>query len=333
MPQRNGLAPSLLDSLQKQLELRLACSKCSLQENESTYQLKEVEHRCMMEILLARRKGSGGKFWRKVGRRPGFPTPASYEICRYYVAGSGCKRHRNYCTFAWCQEEVAVWTFEKQTGMERHVLKALVQQAQAGGLANGLSVPVQGSIAEEIRSEFGGSFQEICELCFHQSPPKISPKGSNWVCAMHWKSLLVHVITNGKMKEQYTEIRPCPENVQKPSYCIYVSAGKPCKHGANRCGYAHSDVEMAVWEAEQKQGLERAELLSPSEEGKPEGSPTQPEVHFYCRVCLVTSNSQESFENHCSSVEHMQMIATDATIQWKHRAPPYGLKNFSLCAR
>ncbi|XP_060086564.1 helicase with zinc finger domain 2 [Heteronotia binoei] len=333
MPRKNGVVPSLLDSLQKQLELRLACSACSLRVNESTYQLKEVEHKCMMEILLARRKGSSGKSWRKVGRRPDFPKPASYDICRYYVAGSGCKRHRNFCTFAWCKEEVAVWTFEKQTGMERHALKALVRQAQTGGLANGLSVPVRSSISEEIRSEFGGSFQEICTSCFHQSPPRISPKDSNQTCANHWKALLVHAIIDGKMKEQYTEIRPCPQHVQKLSYCIYISTGKPCKHGANRCSYAHSDVEMAVWEAEKSLGLARADLLTPSADGKPEGPPAQPEVQFYCRVCLVTCSSQESFENHCSSVEHLQMMAMDATVQWNHRAPPYGLRKFLLCGR
>ncbi|XP_054835850.1 LOW QUALITY PROTEIN: helicase with zinc finger domain 2 [Eublepharis macularius] len=333
MPKLNGVVPTLLDGLREKLDLYLACSKCSLQENEITYSLKEVEHKCMMEILLARKKGSKGKSWRKVGRRPGFPTPARYDICRYYVAGSGCRRHRNHCTFAWSREEVVVWTFEKQTGMERHVLKMLVRQAQTGVLVNGLSKPVKDSSSEEIRSEFGGYFQEICGLCFYQSPPKISSKDSNRICAQHWKALLVHVITNGKMKEQYTEIRPRPANIEKLSYCMFVSTGRACKHGVKRCNYAHSDVEMAVWEAEQKCGLARADLLPPSVDRKQEELPAQPEVHFYCKVCLVTCDSQESFENHCSSVEHSQMIATDAMAQWKHRAPPYGLRKFALCGR
>ncbi|XP_048354826.1 helicase with zinc finger domain 2 isoform X2 [Sphaerodactylus townsendi] len=334
MPRQNGAVPSVLESLLEQLELHLACSKCSLQVNESTYQLTEVEHKCVMEILLARPKGSGRKRWRKVGRRPGFPNPARYAVCRYYVAGSGCPRHRNFCSFAWCPEEVIVWTFERQTGMERHVLKNFVRHAQTGGLANGLSVPVRDSVSEEIRSEFGGAFREICKLCFHQSPSTISPKGSNRTCATHWEGLLVHVVTSGKMKEQYTEIRPCPSNEKNLSYCAYVSGGKPCKHGANRCSYAHSDVEMAVWEAEQSHGLVRSDLLPPSVDGKPEGPPpAQPEVQLYCRVCLVTCSSQDSFENHCSSVEHVQMITTDALVQWKHRAPPYGLRSFALCKR
>ncbi|XP_053106245.1 helicase with zinc finger domain 2 [Hemicordylus capensis] len=329
----NGVVPTPLDGLRAQLELRLVCSKCSLQENESTYQLKEVEHHCMMEILLARCKGKQGKRWRKVGRRPGFPKPASYDICRFYVAGAGCKKHRNHCTFAWSREEVIVWTFEKNHGMERHILKMLLQQAQAGSQVNGLSKLPKPSIAEEIRSEFGGHFQEICAFCFHQSPQRISLKDATQTCAGHWNPLLVHVVTSGKMKEQYTEIRPCPGGTTKLSYCKYVSAGAQCRHGAYRCQYAHSDVEMAVWEAEQNCNLVRADLLSPLAACKPGDQPSLPEVQFYCKVCLVTCNSQENFENHCSSVEHTQMIATDTMTQWAHRAPPYGLRSFILCGR
>ncbi|KAJ6644694.1 hypothetical protein lerEdw1_013646 [Lerista edwardsae] len=332
----NRVVPKPLDGLEEQLELRLVCSKCSLQENESTYRLKEVEHCCVMEIFLARCKGKPGKLWRKVNRRPGFPKPAQYSICRYYVAGLGCRVHRNNCTFAWSQEEVIVWTFEKSSNMERHVLKKLLQQAQTGSAVNGLSRPPQTSVAEEIWSEFGGHFQEICKPCFYQSPPRICLKGSDQACARHWSALLVHVNISGKAKEQYTEIRPCPRvssSVKKLSYCRYVSAGKPCRHGVHRCNYAHSDVEMAVWEAEQSGSLVRTDLLSPAASCRPEEPPSQPEVHFYCRVCLVTCNSQEKFENHCSSVEHTQMIATDTMTQWAHRAPPYGLRTFALCSR
>lgn len=333
MPQMNQVVPKLLDSLLEQLELRLVCSKCSVQENESTYRLKEVEHCCAMEILLARSKGKQRKLWRKVARRPGFPKPAQYSICRYYVPGMGCRRHRNDCTFAWSQEEVVVWTFEKNSNMERHILKKLLQQAQMGSVVNGLSRPPQSSISEEIQSEFGGHFQEICKSCFHQSPPRICHKDSVQSCARHWSALLVHVMTNGKMKEQYTEIRPFPKGAKNLCYCIYISSGKPCRHGVNRCNYAHSDVELAVWEAERNFSLVRTDLLTPLADCSPGQEPSQPEMHFYCRVCLVTCNSQESFENHCSSVEHTQMITTDTMTEWAHRAPPYGLRTFALCSR
>ncbi|KFQ16053.1 Helicase with zinc finger domain 2, partial [Leptosomus discolor] len=56
-------------------------------------------------------------------------------------------------------------------------------------------------------------------------------------------------------------------------------------------------------------------------------------VHFYCRLCLVTFSSQESFESHCSSIEHVQMLSADTSVQWVHRAPPLGMTKFSLCSR
>ncbi|XP_063152940.1 3'-5' exoribonuclease HELZ2 [Candoia aspera] len=329
----NGMVSVPLDSLQKQVTLYLACSKCSQQENESTYVLKEVEHHCMMEILLARCKGKEGILWRKVDRRPSFPNPACYDICRYYVAGAGCSKHHNRCTFAWSREEVMVWTFERKHNIKRHVLKRLLQQGQLGHRAGPLPRPPDLSIWEEICSEFGGYFQEICQPCFYSSPPRISPKGSAQSCKVHRGALLVHVIVDGKKKEQYTEIRPCPASLRPFSYCAFVSASQPCKNTAQPCGFAHSDVELAVWKAEQRRGLARSDLLRRGAEQTPSTLDAPPKFHFYCRACLVTCDSQESFENHCSSVEHAQLIATDTLIEWCHRAPPYDPKTFALCSR
>ncbi|XP_007440213.2 helicase with zinc finger domain 2 [Python bivittatus] len=333
MPHLNGMVSVPLDDLQKQVTLYLACSKCSQQENESTYSLKGVEHQCMMEILLARCKGKKGSLWHKVDRRPSFPNPTFYDICRYYVAGLGCLKHHNQCTFAWSQEEVIVWTFERKHNLNRHLLKWLLQQIQLGNRANPQPKPPDLSISEEICSEFGGYFQEICKACFYCSPQRISPKGSAQSCKMHWGLLLVHVIVDGKKKEQYTEIRPCPAGLRTFSYCTFVSAAQPCRHTSPPCIFAHSDVELAVWKAEQRCGLLRSDLLRRAVEQKPSPPDSPSKFSFYCRVCLVTCDSQESFENHCSSVEHTQLIATDTMIEWSHRAPPYDPKTFALCSR
>ncbi|ETE60056.1 Peroxisomal proliferator-activated receptor A-interacting complex protein, partial [Ophiophagus hannah] len=330
MPHLNGMVSGLLDSLQSQVSLHLACSKCSHRENESTYLLKEVDHHCMMEILLAKCQGARGSQWRKVDRRPSFPRPAFYDICQYYVAGLGCTRHRNCCTFAWSQEEVIVWTFERKYNLERHVLKCLLQQAQSGVPPSAQHKPADLSNPEEILSEFGGYFQEICETCFYSSPQRISPRGSTHTCTNHWGFTLVHVIADGKKKEQYTEIRPCPAGRRLFSYCSSVSAGRPCP---NSCIFAHSDVELAIWKAEQGQGLERTNLLRPVVEATASPLDSEPQYQFYCRVCLVTCDSQQSFENHCSSVEHTQLIATDTLTEWTYRAPPYNPKTFALCSR
>lgn len=324
-----------LGSLQKQLELLLVCSKCSVKENEITYHPREVEHKCMYEILLARCRSGRSTAWRKVSRRPGFPNPARYAVCRYYVMGTGCNRHKNQCTFAWSAEEVMVWNFEREHQLERRWLKAAVLQAQLGDHPAATPHPAA-SAASEITSEFGGYFQEICKRCFFGCPQRITVGGCGRLCGSHhtWDPLLVHAVLDSQKKQQYTAIRPCPEFIETLTYCRFVSRGRPCKHGPHRCQYAHSDVEMAVWEAERERGLLRSDLLPPVGTGSNNGKPAVPApVHFYCSVCLVTCSSQESFENHCSSIEHVQMLLADSSMQWVHRAPPLGLTKFSLCSR
>ncbi|XP_027646007.1 helicase with zinc finger domain 2 isoform X1 [Falco peregrinus] len=334
MPTANGPAV-LLGSLQQQLELRLVCSKCSIKENEITYQLREVEHRCMYEILLARCHSRRSSAWRKVSRRPGFPNPARYAVCRYYTAGLGCSRHKSQCTFAWSSEEAIVWNFEREQQLERRQLKAAVLQEQLEGHPATTPNPTA-SAASEIASEFGGQFQEICKRCFFGCPQRISVGGQGRLCKSHrtWDPLLVHVVSDSRRKQQYSAIRPFPEFMPTLSYCRFVSKGQPCKHGPQRCRYAHSDVEMAIWEAEREHGLVRSDLLPAVGTSSTNGELVAPTpMQFYCRVCLVTFSSQESFESHCASVEHVQMLSDDSSVQWVHRTPPLGLTKFSLCSR
>lgn len=226
-----------------------------------------------------------------------------------------------------------VWNFEKEQQLERRQLKAAVLQAQLGGCS---AAHLPATAAGEILSEFGGQFQEICKKCFFGCPQRISAGGQEWLCEFHrsWDPLLVHVVSDSRLKKQYIAIRPCPEFMPTLNYCCFVSKGQPCRHSMQRCQFAHSDVEMAVWQAEREQGLLRSDLLLAAGLCAENGKPAAPApVSFYCRVCLVTFSSQESFENHCSSVEHVQMLSVDTSVQWVHRAPPLGLKNFKLCSR
>lgn len=91
-----------------------------------------------------------------------------------------------------------------------------------------------------------------------------------------------------------------------------------------------------MWKAEQLDGLQRRDLLTYPllGEDRRKTSHDQPSVvQLYCYACLVTCSSQEAFENHCSSLEHAQMVAFDQAVHWKHRAPPMGLSKFELCPR
>uniref|UniRef100_A0A5F8GGE6 Helicase with zinc finger 2 n=1 Tax=Monodelphis domestica TaxID=13616 RepID=A0A5F8GGE6_MONDO len=339
-----SLKKGLLARLQSQLDLCVGCSVCSQALNESTYITHTIEHNCPREILLARAKGAPEhKEWRKVGRRPSFPRPRRYEVCRYYKPGMGCRKHHNQCTFARSPEEALVWTFERENNIPRLWLKAEVQ----GSLYQG--TPRILTAAEEIGAEFGGNFQELCKPCFRKCPPQVTFRGPNLPCPQHRASslLIIHITSEGLRKKQLVEIRPKPWPGRVLEYCMYVSRGYPCRHGAIRCQYAHSDVEMAVWEAESMGCLTRSELLklpatlesgigagtSGEDGGRNGSSSAPPQIQLYCRACLVTCNSQESFENHCSSLEHTQMVAYDKGTLWEYRAPPIGLRKFKLCSR
>ncbi|ELK04416.1 Peroxisomal proliferator-activated receptor A-interacting complex 285 kDa protein [Pteropus alecto] len=314
-----------------QVDLCLGCTRCTQRLNESTYLLRSVEHSCPQEVLLARlKRAAKGRLWRKVDRRPSFPRPARYEVCRYYSPGLGCRRHRNQCTFARSPEEALVWTFEREHSLPRLWLKAAVQGGGARGEPH--------SPAAAIREEFGGCFQLLCSHCFRHCPPRLCPVDPQGRCPKHGAcpSLLAHMSSEGRRKQQVVEVRPQPRNGQPLAYCMFVGRGRPCRHGASRCQYAHSAVEMAVWEAEQLGGLKRGDLLTPP---APRGDgPTAchsqpPAVQLYCRACLVTCRSQEAFENHCSSLEHAQMVALDHAVSWERRSPPTGLSTFELCPR
>lgn len=313
------------------VDLCLGCSRCTQRLNESTYVLRRVEHDCSHEILLARfKQATKSKVWRMVGCRPTFPRPLCYQVCRYYSPGLGCRRHRNRCTFARSREEALVWTFERQHNLQRLWLKA---EVQGGGAQGG-----PGRAADAILTEFGGRFELLCSLCFRRCPPRVCRVDPQGQCPEHGAcpSLLAHVSAEGRRKQQFVTVRPQPRAGQPPAYCRFVGRGQPCWRGESRCQFAHSAVEMAVWEAEQLGGLQRGDLLTPPApdgDGRtvPLGQP--PGAQLYCPACLVTCHSQEAFENHCASSEHAQMVAFDQAVPWEHRSPPPGLSKFELCPK
>ncbi|RXM96349.1 Helicase with zinc finger domain 2 [Acipenser ruthenus] len=194
------------------------------------------------------------------------------------------------------------------------------------------------SSSKKILIEFAGEFQELCNPCFYSSPQQIAAKAlhRNPTCTSTmkhtWKPLLVHANTEGSNKKVYNEIRP-PPPLTNLAYCRYVTKGVPCWHGSSRCRYAHSEVEMSVWKAEVEGELNRSDLLMHSRK-KETPVPPAPQVQLYCKACLLTFSSQESFINHCFSLEHAGMISEDTAMEWKYRAPPQRrIQEMLLCDR
>uniref|UniRef100_A0A4W3ISV0 Helicase with zinc finger 2 n=1 Tax=Callorhinchus milii TaxID=7868 RepID=A0A4W3ISV0_CALMI len=331
-----------LEELCKMVDLRLICPQCSKKSNESTFILKDVKHSCQHHLLVARKQLKRNGSWRLIRRRPELVNPSHYDVCRYYLEGFGCRRHKNRCTFAWSEEEAFVWTYARNHNIQQNDLKSAVAKATRGERSfSSKTIEKQQSAEEGIVNEFEGQFVELCAICFYSVPQQIAFKSVSGFCASShkhgWSPLLVHILTDGNGMKQCNEIRPAKPSVHR-YYCKYVLKGVLCRHGYNRCNFAHSAVELAVWEAEKFNSLNRSVMLEVSQQ---RSRSVQPEakvvaesgVQFYCRICLVTFFSQDGFQNHCSSVEHAQMILEDSTVEWKHRKPPLQAKKYELCSR
>ncbi|KAL0977836.1 hypothetical protein UPYG_G00161950 [Umbra pygmaea] len=327
---------SRLTDLLLMFDFKVGCSLCSVKENEITYSLRAVEHKCSRNLLLVKAEGTGK--WRPVSRRPTFPNPSKYEVCWYFSEGSGCTKHRNRCTFARSHEEAVVWTFIKHQNLDLSKLITLIIESER------IAIQEQNK-AEKILTEFSGEFQELCKDCFCGNPSTISGKRWNNTCsadAAHiWSPVLVHHLAESHAKKVYNHIRPAPPVISL-QYCDYVMRGMPCWHRPTQCQFAHSEVEMAVWIAEASGSWSRQEVLQLSQErqwlnqhsaGDVVTTPKQ-QVAIYCKACLITLSSHESFFKHCDSLEHTKMISGDITTEWKHRPPPHGRKaEFWLCDR
>uniref|UniRef100_A0A3Q3LAP8 RNB domain-containing protein n=1 Tax=Labrus bergylta TaxID=56723 RepID=A0A3Q3LAP8_9LABR len=295
--------------------LRLVCPRCSVQQREITYTLTSVQHQCERSVLLC--KARDGHTWRPVSRRPKFPNPSRYEVCYYFKEGSGCREHKNRCTFARSDEEAAVWMFEKDEFMR------LIIKSEAA------STPEHA--AQSILQQCPGEFMELCRDCFQDK--KLTGKRWNATCsadAAHiWEPVLVHHLSGNGGKQVYSQVRPIPPNCPF-DFCSHVQQGKPCWHTAGQCRSAQSEVEMLVWRAEHGGLPVRPHLLQLSQKDQSKHK----QGTMYCKVCLLNLSSPESFYKHCSSLEHAQLLCEDTTTRWRGRRPPHGQRaDFRLCER
>ncbi|KAM4032193.1 3'-5' exoribonuclease HELZ2 isoform 1-T2 [Anomaloglossus baeobatrachus] len=314
MGQPPGLDPPKLRKLLEQVELHLACATCSRKKQVITYLYQPLQHRCSAHLLLARSKErSNEEDWYEIRQRPSYPLPARYDVCWHYQPAKGCIRHQQSCTFAWSKEEILVWSYERENNLESQQLKSMLLPTPASATA--VKKPEN---LEDILSLFGGQFRDICEQCFYQSPPNVILTD---LCQYHPRPmpLLAHIVIDDT-KKQCNIIRPLPSS-HHIRLCSHRSRGHLCSTEKGLCPNAHSEVELEVWKAEQSCGLTRSKIKENQELN----------MGFYCRLCLVSANTQESFEVHCASLEHGRMMAADSLSGWNHRAPPYGISRFSLC--
>ncbi|XP_049421698.1 helicase with zinc finger domain 2-like isoform X1 [Epinephelus fuscoguttatus] len=316
-----------LGDLLPTLDLKAVCDLCSIKEKEITYKVQSLSHKCSRNLLLAKDKASNQ--WRPVSDRPTggfFGRNVFYQVCNYFIEGSGCTQHRQGCTYARSYEEATVWNYVRDKGISKDDLIRLVTRSEPNSLT-------PESAAKSILQQFSGEFIEFCKECYHDRPQKLTTKRWNSTCsgdAAHtWDPVLVHHLSENSRKHIYSQVRPLRPNCQF-KYCSHVRDGKPCWHQAGHCQSAQSEVEMVVWKAENSGLSVRPHLLQLSRQEQTE--PKQATI--YCKVCLLNLSSPESFYKHCTSLEHAQLLSEDTTTKWRGRQPPHNHPSqFWLCDR
>uniref|UniRef100_A0A8C0FNZ6 Zinc finger CCCH-type containing 7A n=1 Tax=Bubo bubo TaxID=30461 RepID=A0A8C0FNZ6_BUBBB len=212
-----------------------------------------LEHKCKKDILIGRIKNSEDKSWKKIRPRPTKTQYVGpYYICKDVAAEEEC-RYPGHCTFAYCQEEIDVWTLERKGAFSREAL--------FGG--NGrINLTVS-----RLLQEHHGLFMFLCEKCFDHKPRIISKrnKDNSSSCshpAMHDfedNKCLVHILRETMVK--YSKIRPFQVRCQLDLCRHEVHYG--CLR-EDKCFYAHSLVELKVWIMQKETGISHDTIVQES---------------------------------------------------------------------
>ncbi|XP_028314617.1 helicase with zinc finger domain 2-like isoform X2 [Gouania willdenowi] len=224
-----GLLP-----LRETHDLKLVCRQCCVKKREITYALRLVDHECAYDILLCKVKG--GSIWRPVSKRPSQFNPSQYKVCMYFKEGSGCMQHRDNCTFARSDEEAAVWTFEKNQGLDDALLCNLVAMSEQGPNQSD-----NGKALDHFRRLV--DLKVVCELCSAKERDiSYTIKSVLHKCG---RSIL---LAKAKASKQWRPVskRPFHKNILY-KVCIHFVEGSGCTEHGHECTYARSCEEATVW--------------------------------------------------------------------------------------
>ncbi|XP_036390597.1 zinc finger CCCH domain-containing protein 7A-like isoform X1 [Megalops cyprinoides] len=231
-------------------EFKQACSACFVKSGPGLfdYILHTEEHKCKKDTLVGRIKHLQDQKWKPIRPRPTKNDYAGpYYICKEVLLGEECSYH-GHCTFAYCQEEIDVWTLERKGFINRDLI---CDPLGNGGKIN-YTIP-------KILQEHHGIFMFLCEVCFDHKPRIISkvntdnPSFCSHPVTKHVfkeKKCLIYILRETTVR--YTKIRPYHPQCQM----------ELCRHeltyGCVReddCFFAHSLIELKVWMVQQETSI------------------------------------------------------------------------------
>ncbi|KAM4632242.1 zinc finger CCCH domain-containing protein 7A isoform 1-T4 [Discoglossus pictus] len=242
-PVSNAAPVTGINPLEETHEFRQACQLCFTKAGLTNH--STLDQKCKKEILLGRMKNSPDKTWKRIRPRP---TKNQYVgpfyICKDVAAGIECT-YPGHCTFAYCQEEIDVWTLERKGTFCRETLFG-------GNSKVRLTIP-------HLLQEYLGRFMFLCEKCFDHKPRIISEesKDNPFYCShpvsKHYfedNKCLVHSLMEPTVK--YCKIRPFNPHL------VLDLCRHEVRYGCLReddCFYAHSLVELRVWIMQKETGI------------------------------------------------------------------------------
>ncbi|XP_075035896.1 zinc finger CCCH domain-containing protein 7A [Mixophyes fleayi] len=253
-------SPKGTNPLEDTHEFRQACQLCftkiaSGAKIQSDHYLPNMDHKCKKDLFIGRTKSSADERWKRIRPRPTKNQYAGqYYICKDVAQGIECT-YPVYCTFAYCQEEIDVWTLERKGTFCRETL--------FGGNAKvNLTIP-------HLLQEYCGMFVFLCEKCFDHKPRIISqqnkdnPSTCSHPVSKHGfeeNKCLVHMFRDTIVK--YCKIRPFNSHV------VLDLCRHEVRYGCLRedeCFYAHSLVELRVWVIQKETGISFEEVEEESQ--------------------------------------------------------------------
>uniref|UniRef100_A0A3Q2FJV4 Zinc finger CCCH-type containing 7Bb n=1 Tax=Cyprinodon variegatus TaxID=28743 RepID=A0A3Q2FJV4_CYPVA len=225
-------------------EFRQACHACySRIPRVMDYKYQpEAAHRCKRDVLLCRLKNTDDPTWKRIR-----PRPARNNFLGAFVLEVQERQECQYgenCTFAYCQEEIDVWTQERKGALSRELLFDPLGSTERRAL----------SVTRLLQLHMG-MFMFLCEECFDSKPRIISKRSKEnlAVCsnltARHPfddNRCLVHVVRSANVR--YSKVRPLHP------LCQFDICRHEVRYGCQRedsCSFAHSVIELKCWVLQQ----------------------------------------------------------------------------------
>uniref|UniRef100_A0A8C1NDQ0 Zinc finger CCCH-type containing 7Ba n=1 Tax=Cyprinus carpio TaxID=7962 RepID=A0A8C1NDQ0_CYPCA len=243
----------------------------------------DVSHSCKKNLLLCRWRGGTNSPWRRIRPRPTHNNfQAAFVLCREVLESQVCK-YGEGCTFAYCQEEIDVWTQERRGLLVRELL------------FNPLSTNErQAPSVIELLNIHTGMFMFLCEACFDCRPRMISKrwKENPALCAnvptqhqFDKKKCLVHVVKSSSVS--YSKIRALSSRCQFDVCRHEFSLGCKRKDG---CCFAHSLIELQIWILQRDTGITHEEIVQESKKhwnqhAEVKGHRLELMMKFVCSQC------------------------------------------------